>query len=392
MKTIKTISQILTLFALLNLSFADEGSLQFAYTFENKSIGQLVDEFNAETKSNINRLFIPQGDLKIMLLESIETETEPDMVLVPADHIGLYRPMQYSEINPENYLANIHQDVWNTAFVDNKYFGAPVIRGNHLMLFYNRKYVKEPAINWQSLFAQHAELQDSGVQTIAWNYNEMYFFVPFLGAYGGWPVTNGQLTLNSPAMVDALKSYRSLRDEGLVDATCDYDCAMQNFMLGKLAYTINGDWALKEFQEALGDNLGVALLPAWENRPLIPMFSTHVIAFPGNSFETDARPHMKRFVDFMQSYEVQKQLWEQIKVFPVEQQAYDEAINNIDPALIGILTQLEQAKAMPSDRAMSYAWGAMSKAYSRYMNDVISAEDAAELMQKLAERELSKDP
>lgn len=372
-------------------AMADNHTLQFAYTFENHSIGQLIDEFAAQTNTEIERRFIQQADLKILLLETIETGTAPDVVLVPSDHTGLYRPMRFSAIDPSSFESNINSENWQTATVDGQIYGAPIIRGNHLMLFYNRSLVNEPASTWAEMQSQATQLATLGVKTIAWNYHEMYFFIPFLGAFDGWPITDGKLTLNSQAMVSALETYRDIAESGLINTECDYDCALDAFKSGELAYTINGDWALKEFQEALGDNLGIAVLPAWNQKKLVPMFSTHVVVFPGHSLESSDRQTKMSLIRYLQSYAVQKRLWEEIKVFPIEEQAYQEAVDNIEPELRAILTQLTQARAMPSERAMSYAWGAMAKGFSRFINDVITAEEAAELMQKLAERELAKD-
>jgi len=299
--------------------------------------------------------------------------------------------MRFSEVPTETAQGNISAETWQTAEVDGKVFGAPVIRGNHLMLFYNRSLIDKPATTWAELSEQHKRLKKTSIETIAWNFNEMFFFMPFFGAMGGWPVTEGKLTLNTPAMVMALKAYRTLSDTGLVDRSCNYDCAMNRFKGGTLAYTINGDWAFKEFQDALKDNLGIALLPSWKGNTLIPMFSTHVLVFPDNSLTSSKKDSLMRFTKYMQSYEVQNRLWQELTVFPVEERAYTQAINDIEPEVQGILNQLNQAKAMPSDRAMSYAWGAMTKGYNRYMHDVITAEEAAALMQKLAERELAKD-
>jgi maltose-binding protein MalE len=382
----------ITSFSILLVSnaFASD-SIQFAYTFENHSIGKLVDEFSESTGIEIERRFIDQGDLKILLLESIESDTAPEVVLVPSDHSGLYRPMRFSEVDSQLTDSNVSLDNWQSAYVDGKYFGAPIIRGNHLMLYYNKRLVSSPAETWKQLINQTDEIRAKGATPVAWNFNEMYFFMPFLGAFGGWPVTEGLLTLDSTAMVQALQSYRLLSQSIPIDTSCDYDCAFQTFAAGKLAYTINGDWALKDFQNALKDDLGIAVLPAWQDKPLVPMYSTHVLVFPDNSLTGPHADSLMKFTQYMQSKEIQGRLWEEIKVFPVEESAYEQALETIDPELQPILLQLQQAKAMPSERAMSYAWGAMSKAYERFINDVLSAEDAAKLMQRLAERELAKD-
>jgi maltose-binding protein MalE len=121
------------------------------------------------------------------------------------------------------------------------------------------------------------------------------------------------------------------------------------------------------------------------------MYSTHIIVFPDSSLVGPKAEKLKTFANYMVSFDVQDRLWNELKVFPVDQKAYENALANMEPELRPMLEQLGQGRAMPSERAMSYTWGAMAKSYSRFMNDILTAEEAAELMQKLAERELSKD-
>ena len=69
----------------------------------------------------------------------------------------------------------------------------------------NKSLVKEPAQTWDAMFAQKKDLYAKGVATIAWSFDEVYWFLPFLVGHGGWPLNNGKIELNTPAM-DVLQS------------------------------------------------------------------------------------------------------------------------------------------------------------------------------------------
>lgn len=366
-------------------------TLKVVFTYENRQIGELIDQFAANSDIQIERLWTEQGDLKVSMLELIELGNAPDVVLVPADHVGLYKPMQYSAIDPTLFRNDISDNLWNSATSEDTIYGAPIMQGNQLMLFYNKALVSEPATTWAEMATQSSAFRVNHDQHyIAWNFDEMYWFMPFFGAFGGWPITQGALTLNSSAMANALDFYRQLGDADWMDITCDYDCARAAFTAGELAYTINGDWALNEYSETLGDKLGIANIPAISaDQPARPMFSTHVLAFPDDSLNGPKRDALIEFTNFMQSPDIQRELWTEMQVLPVEASAYDYALNHTLPLHRSLLKSLEFAKPMPADAAMTFAWSAMRKGYLRHKTGVMSGTDAAALMQDLAERQLT---
>lgn len=378
---------------LVSLLFATNAmateTLKLVFTYENKKIADLIDQFEAESGISIDRLWKEQGDLKVSLLELIERGNAPDVVLIPSDHVGLYKPMGYSAISPADFSNDIPDELWLSATSDGTVYGAPVIQGNQLMLYYNRQLVSEPAATWTDLREQKASFDVPGAELIAWNFDEMYFFMPFFGAFGGWPIMEGQLTLGSDAMMQALDFYQQLRLDKIVDPNCDYNCAMNLFKNGKLAYTINGDWALDEFQNVLGNNLGIAKIPAIaDDKPARPMFSTHVLAFPNKSYDGPKKQTLIQFVNYMQSPEVQKSLWQNMQVLPVETSAYAFALANTRDYQNELLQTLTYARSMPGDSAMTFAWSAMRKGYLRHKAGILSSRDAAYLMQELAEKQL----
>jgi maltose-binding protein MalE len=148
---------------------------------------------------------------------------------------------------------------------------------------------------------------------------------------------------------------------------------------------------LRELMTQLGDKLGIAMLPAWQDKALKPMYSTHVLAFPNQGLSKAKQADLLQLLRFMQSPAVQQRLWQELKVFPVESQAFADAKTSMAPEHAVIFEQLLAAAPLPVEPAMTYAWGSMTKGLERYLNGVMSAEDAARLMQRLTERELAKD-
>ncbi|WP_417911595.1 sugar ABC transporter substrate-binding protein [Candidatus Electronema sp. TJ] len=355
-----------------------------------KFIDLACSEFSKENNVILKAEYIPVDQLKQELLKWSLRGKMPDVVFVPSDFIGIHAQLRLSEIPSSLKNPQISEECHATASSCGKLYGAPVLGGNHLMLLYNKRFVRQPAATWTELATQRTELERQDVELIGWNYNEMYWFVSFLGAFGGWPMKGGKITLDSQAMQEALRFYKSLADQGLVSRECGYDCCAKLFFAGKFAYALNGDWAYAQAEQALGENLGVAVIPALASGPAVPMFSTHVLIFPQDSLNGSKGEVLKKFILFMQSVEMQRRMRRELKRIPVHQKVLAEFQQEADANQQKILRQLELARAMPSEPGMTFAWEGMRKGFHRFMTGSVDAAQAAQLMQRIAENEMRR--
>lgn len=352
-------------------------------------VDQVAKDFAKATGHTVKVTPYAPGDVKAELLLGAQSGLMPDVMLVPSDFLGLYQELRLRPVDNGWNDAQTMPVARATTIVGRNQWGVPVIQGNHLMLFYNKSLVAEPAATWAELIKQKEAIEAKGARLIGWNYGEMFWFAGFLGAFGGWPMDGDQITLNTPAMVAALSYYKDLSGQGVIEASCDYDCAQKAFNDGKFGYAINGDWALADSRRELGDNFGVTTLPLIDERVMTPMSSTYVLAFPMVNDMPEKLPVLKAFARFFQSAEQQHKIYQTAKLLPVNRTVFDQVMANADADTKVMLRQLEQTRPMPSSPAMAVAWQAMSKGFQRLMSGS-SAEDAAAVMQDLADRELVK--
>lgn len=358
-------------------------------------IDQLVADYQAAGGEAVTVMAFSPAEIKAELLLAADAGLLPDLVLMPSDFIGLHQQLDLIPLdnrwNPPGLMASTLE----TARIGSQQWGIPMIQGNQLLLYYNRSLISEPATSWQQLQAQQAMVEAKGKKLIGWNYGEMYWFTAFLGAFGGWPLTDGQITLNTPAMVATLEHYRGLSSSGLISARCTYFCAHQAFIAGDYAYAINGDWALGDMRQALGEQLGIALLPAIGDRPMKSMRATHLLVIPKLSHAgrpDDVRvQRIRAFIGFLLSDQGQRRMFALSGQLPVVQSAYDHALATGDDYTKVLLAQLAQSAPMPSDPKMTIAWQAMAKGFARLMRGATAAEAAA-IMQQQADRELKREP
>lgn len=378
--------------ATLMVTASSVSAIQIEFWHAHQSLAfvdQVVKDFTKATGHSVKVSPYTPGDVKAELLLGAQSGLMPDVMLVPSDFLGLYQELRLRPVDNGWNDPDTMPLARATTIVGRNQWGVPVIQGNHLMLFYNKALVAEPATSWAELIQQKPAVENKGARLIGWNYSEMFWFAGFLGAFDGWPMDGDQITLNTPAMVAALDYYKGLSSQGVIEASCDYNCAQKAFNEGIFAYAINGDWALADSRRELGDKFGVTTLPTIGDRHMTPMNSTYVLAFPMVSEVPEKLPVLKAFSRFFQSAEQQYKIYQTAKLLPVNRTIFDKVMTNADEDTKVMLRQLEQTRPMPSSPAMVVAWQAMSKGFQRLMNGS-SAADAAAVMQDLADRELVK--
>lgn len=360
------------------------------HSYTEGTIKQLLQDAANQTKAEtgvaIRIEYIDNDNIKPSLLKNARSGKLPELVFAAADFVGMQKELNLA---PIKFPLNGSDDQLNTVRVANEVYGAPITGGNHLLLYFNRSLVKVPAQTFDELVASQAQRSDTKGKVIAWNYDEPYWIVPFLGAKGAWPIQKGKVTLNSPSVGQAFRDYYDLKD-ALKLENCDYACSQKAFVEEKVDYLINGVWAYGELKEKLGDKLGVALLPKLKGKDLVPMFSTIALLFPDRSLEKDKTGTLKAFIKVLQSETVQKD-WAKLGHIPILSHVESPKDANWE----AVLGQLKLARAMPSDPAMVWAWEALRKGWGLYKslrekNKPDAESKSMEYMQGLAEKEIAR--
>ncbi|MEC4089120.1 sugar ABC transporter substrate-binding protein [Pseudoalteromonas rubra] len=359
-------------------------SLTIAIGLENYDFKPLFAEFTRKTGIQVKVVEFENNTLKSELLLRASNNALPDGIIVPADYMGL-TALNLSEV-PENWLStHLIEQVKSNIKANGTTFGVPIVFGNHLMLYYNRTLVSHPAKSWQQLRAQQ---QAQGVE-ISWNYYEMYWFRAFLGTFGTPLILNSHVNLDTPAMIRALRWYKSLKEENWLDVECNYECTVNRFLAGEVAYTINGSWMFQRFSEHFADKLGVAQLPSLGDAPMRSYFSSHVMAFPNNALSGPKSAELKRLSEFLQSLPVQTNFWSSINALPVDKRALDtlkiQGITQVE----ALITTLEYTEPMPNEAQMAFVWEAMLKGLTRHLAGVLDEQQAAHFMQHIVEKSIS---
>ncbi len=350
-------------------------------------IDEVIARFNREQDQRVSVLQIEPSKIKGDILLAAQSRGLPDLMLIPSDFLGLYRQMKLAPLPADWFSNELMAETLSYVTLDRQRWGMPMMQGNHLMLFYNKELVSTPVTEWQQ-FAQIApDLTARGIMPISWPYEDMYYLAAFLRTFGGSPVTDGRITLDTPAMVQALEAYRTVARQGWVDPDGDYDAALSRFSTGRSAYLINGDWAFSDLTKNMGERLGVALLPAWQTRPMSSMSGAYVIGVAASAMEDeDRRPVIQALMAFIQRSDTQDFIYRRGALLPVNRDSFAAIGQSPDPRAHVLLEQFTRSAPMPSGSAMAVAWQAMATGFER-AREGGSATDTARYMQQLADRQ-----
>jgi len=131
-------------------------------------------------------------------------------------------------------------------------------------MYFDRSKVTAPPANMNELMS----LVKKGNILVA--PRGVYYVYGFFGAFGGELVDpNGRCIADQNGFIDAFYFLSELHKAGAIFEP-DYITAVQQFISGKADMMINGYWEIKNFKNALGENLGLAPFPAGEQYPSTP--------------------------------------------------------------------------------------------------------------------------
>jgi arabinogalactan oligomer/maltooligosaccharide transport system substrate-binding protein len=335
-------------------------------------------------------------DLRSNFQTAALAKSGPDLVYGPNDNAGPFSTM--SLIKPLDAIFGA--TFWDSLMPNSvgsmqlagQTWSVPDRVGNHLMLIYNKKLVPTPPTTTDEMITMAKALyKEEGGKVVQWGlvYNdpEPFFFVPWLGGFGGWVMdANNAPTLDSQAMIDALTFAKSLQDQKVVPTGNTYDTAESLFKEGNAGMIINGDWALGGYKNDIKSfEWGVTRIPQvsatgnWPN----PMVSSKGYSIATSCPESKLFP-IKMFLRYMTSADVEAQWTKNLSILPSNKVAMQDPIITSDPILKGSAYQVEVGKPMPTVPEMRAVWDAIRPQLEGVLGGQVLPAAAAPAMQKAA--------
>lgn len=306
----------------------------------------------------------------------------PQMALVPADMAGYAEGAMYSEI-PEKFwsmsgLPDV--DIRSSMQSNGRQYGIPILKGNHLVLFYNPEIYPEAPASWEAIEQQAEALMAKGIIPAAADLADPYCFIPFLTAFGGWPLKEGNPDLASFEMDAALRFVQRQIAHKVLGSFHGPTELLDRFIAGEIGAIICGEWIYNYLDLQMRDRLLVGPLPSINGNPAASMSSSIGLVFPQHSLESEQADELLSFAAYLLSESSQLEWAERVQRIPVHSRVLDNIKAAASPARAKLITCLDNARNMPIEPVMRNIWDAMAVGLQH-----LADEDAARIMRLMNE-------
>ncbi len=313
----------------------------------------------------------------------------------PLAELRVIQPLDdfFTPATLDSFLVNDPLNA-NTIFDGHLYQVADRV-GNHLCLVYNRALLPEPPQTMSQLITIGKELTtdmdgDGRIDQYAlvWNYTEPFFALPFIGGFGGWIVDEkNNPTLNTRAVIDAAQFIYDLANtHKIIPKECDYEIANALFKDGAAAMIINGSWSWGTYLEN-GIDIGLARIPLVDETGLWPTPAVQPMGYSVNvNLKEEKLAVTIKLLKYLTSTQVQLRFTQVSRAIPARQDAFDSPVVRDNLMVSASLDQLMVGRVTPPVTELRWIYDAMRPGYQAIFTGQQTPEEAAEGMQKLAEK------
>ena len=295
-------------------------------------------------------------------------------------------------ISPTNFAAPAIAGATREGSV----YGVPVATGNNLVLYYNKKLLKEPPKDTDALIRLGATLtrETLGQYALVYDTTNPFWLMPWLGAYKSNTVAeDGRTpTLDTRAMTETLTLLKTFKDKKVVSPDADSIIADAIFSEGRAAMIINGDEALNAYLAKFGSDLGVTRLPQVSKNELPRPYTGGIYFALPAGVSDDKLEVAKAFIQFVTSKPIQIDMAKKFRRLPVLNDALKDAAITNDAVLKGLSDQMLLGIAPPDSIILTCIWEAIRPNQLGVLNANTPVNDAARAMQSSAEACVGKLP
>lgn len=246
---------------------------------------ELIDAFQAANPGiTVEQVYNPSGTLQDSFIAAAGAGEGPDMVIWANDSVGPWASAgliaDVSGSVSEELRANASDTAWGLFEFNEGLYGIP-FSAKTLAFFYNKALVPDAPATWADVLAASEELAADGLTGLAFQ-NGFFHSAGFLYSLGGALMdADGNAAFaadtDGAAAMDAYLQFH--QDVYMLGQDADsgvvVDGASPNpgFQQGTVAMVYDGIWNLAQYESDLGDDLGVAVMPALDNGSVPALFA-----------------------------------------------------------------------------------------------------------------------
>jgi arabinogalactan oligomer/maltooligosaccharide transport system substrate-binding protein len=346
-------------------------------TPEEELVWLAAEQFEAQHPDvTLRVLGNPAGELEDLYATRLVAGEPPDLVLLNNNAIPLWATQGWlqplGDLETAGALSHILPSALETVRYDDQLWAIP-FQASTVALYYNREALPDPPADIDELLA----MVDEGY-TLAIP-DHIYYLYGFVQAYSGQVDANETLRVDRKSIINYLNFARDLiwHEYTLYGPAGEVGDA---FSQGEAQMIVDGVWTLPTYREALGDALGVTLLPyvpemgSWPE----PVLGTSVSLMPP-SIPDEERELALTFALFLTEDAIQRQIVELGQAVPV-----NTGIPVEDAQLNVFLKQATIANPGPLHTEQGLIWDVLQ----RMQEKVVAEQERVETAAESAEKEL----
>ena len=362
--------------------------------YENRKVlREVCDDYeNNNLDIKINLTYRETEELRSSYQAAAMGGSGPELIYGPSDQVGPFSVMGI--IQPLDDLlphAYFNQYVKNAIVkLDGQIWMVGDVVGNHLMLIYNKDLISSPPDNTTELIEIGKQMTvdtdgDGKIDQygLVWNFTEPFFYVPWLGGFGEWLLTDDNSpNLDTEGNRRGFQFIKALRDEHqIIPKECDYEIANAMFKTGRAAMIINGDWSWGDYSGVV--DFGIARIPKvsetgkWPS----PLISTKGYSININTTGEKLTETLK-LMKHLTSADVQLYFTQRLNSQPSAKAALNNHKVRDNVLLQKSAEIIAVGRPMPIIPEMRAIWDALREQYQAVLGGTISPKIAARRAQE----------
>lgn len=385
---VNTLIRSLLIFVLLSFKAESFGRDVLIWTSNEgaaKAINEIKKDYEKDFKHNVV-VEVLNKDLTSLFKTAALAGKGPDILLWANDvsgelaQSGLIEPLDELPFLTDHFLP-----VSLKAFsYKGRLYGYPYAVES-LVLFYNKDLVKKVPESFEEIESFALKITDpkKEIYGFLYDFKTFFFSFPILNASGGYIFGENQNGLNSKdvginhqGFIDGLTFLQGLLQKGIIPSSTDRGIAFEKFKAGKLAFTIDGPWALKDL-EGGKVNFGIAVLPKFKNALAKPFVGVHGLMIRRSSHN---KLLAKEFIEkYLLSAKGIHSFYQNDRRAPARVDVLLK-LSQQDEKLSILQKSAENGVAMPNIPQMASVWSAMGKALSLSLEQKMPAKEALDLV------------
>lgn len=337
---------------------------------EGDALLALIDYCASDYGVSVEQVYNPSNTYQDSVRNAITTGEGPDMLIWANDwagelaNTGAIAPV--TSVVTDDLRANASDTAWGLFTYNDDVWGIPY-SAKTLAFFYNRALVPEAPATWQDVLDISAELAQDGVTGLAFQ-NGFFHSAGFLYSLGGSLMdadgnANFAADTDGAAAMDAYFQFHqdmyNLAQDSASGVVIDGSSPNPNFQQGTVAMVYDGIWNLAQFEQDLGDDLGVSIMPALDNGNVPALFAQGE-GFMLSATAAEDSAKLDAFAQWgacVTSAEGQTIAAEQGGLLPV-----NPAVEVANPNLQTFAEQFALGTPFPNRPELSQFWGPMGAA------------------------------